>query len=92
MYFYAYSLSDFRLTPLVNYLIYSLFIFEYTYKKSGCLLKCCSAFNTNALHLYKKSGTALLLFRYSRLSHCLCIRTSNTEAHADMYARAHTYL
>ena len=27
----------------------------------------------------QKSGTALLLFRYSRLSHCLCIRTSNTE-------------
>lgn len=54
-------------------IIYSLFIFEYTYKKSGCQLKCCSAFNTNALHLYKKSGTALLLFRYLRLSLCLNI-------------------
>ncbi len=36
MYFYAYSLSDFRLTPLVNNLIYSLFIFEYTQKKRDC--------------------------------------------------------
>ena len=34
MYFLAYSLSDFQLTPLVNYLIYSLFIFEYAYKKA----------------------------------------------------------
>ena len=33
----------------------------------------------------KKSGTALLLFRYLRPSHCLKLRTSNTEAHADMY-------
>ena len=31
------------------------------------------------LDSYKKSGTALLLFRYSRLSHCLSFRTSNTE-------------
>ena len=37
----------------------------------------------------QKSGTALLLFRLTRLSHCLLFRTSNTEAHADMYARAH---
>ena len=39
----------------------------------------------------KKSGTALLLFRYMRLSHCLLFRTSNTEAHADMYAHAHLF-
>lgn len=37
----------------------------------------------------QKSGTALLLFRLTRLSHCLLFRTSNTEAHADMYAHAH---
>ena len=30
-----------------------------------------------------------MLFRYMRLSHCPLFRTSNTEAHADMYARAH---
>ena len=47
----------------------------------------------NAAPLFnKKSGTALLLFRYLRLWYCLYIRTSNTEAHADMYNHAHTYL
>ena len=34
----------------------------------------------------QKSGTALLLFRISRLWYCLLFRTSNIEAHADMYA------
>ena len=32
------------------------------------------------LFAYKKSGTALLLFRLTRLSHCLLFRTSNTES------------
>ena len=39
---------------------------------------------------YKKAGPQLLLFRISRLSHCLLSRTSNIEAHADMYTHTHT--
>ena len=33
-----------------------------------------------------------MLFRYLRLWYCLYIRTSNTEAHADMYAHIHTLI
>ncbi len=38
-----------------------------------------------------KSGTAILLFRFSRLWYCPLIRTSNTETHyVCIYVYAHT--
>ena len=73
MYFLAYSLSDFRLAPLVNYLIYSLFIFEYAYKKAVVSLNAAPLSIQTRCICTKKSGTALLLFRYLRLSLCLNI-------------------
>ena len=59
-----------------------------TQKKRSLAKLCSASIQTHGICI-KKSGTALLLFRYLRLWYCLCIRTSNTEAHADMYAHAH---
>ena len=41
---------------------------------------------------HKKSGTALLLFRYLRLWYCLKYPNKQHRAHADMYERARTLL
>ena len=81
----------FRFILIIMYClkICSYFLMSNTQKAVTC--QQCSAF-VYIENIHKKSGTALLLFRFTRLSHCLLFRTSNTEAHANMYAHIHTLM